>query len=291
VEHVANIFHELVENYRTSKPVNYPITEDQADQANDIASQAEVFIFAHELGHILTSSESLAAERPGEEEYEADRIALELVLGCRHQPLFIPTVKKVYAGAVFAVRVWAGLERLGYQFTGTHPPPSKRLKALREHAVRLFGGRATYLRNATLSISIDRLLEAVERTLAGFDLRERTEQVVANIMAMIIECAKGHLDESKAGSILADELVETMDEDRRTVAKEAAALFCPVQDEGTASSQLEKEAECYGKLISFLPFPSRELFLDEWKKACTPPKQEVDPTSRPASPKDSARQT
>jgi len=35
-----------------------PLTEDQSDLANDIASQAEVFIFAHEIGHILMANPS-----------------------------------------------------------------------------------------------------------------------------------------------------------------------------------------------------------------------------------------
>jgi hypothetical protein len=279
VEHVAKIFRELMENYQISKPVEYPLTNDQSDLANDIASQAEVFIFAHEIGHILiTNSEArVGAERPGDEEYEADRIALELVLGLRQKPLLIPNFRKVYSGAVFAIRVYNGLERLGYKFQGTHPPPSRRLRALRKHAVRLFGGRRAYFRQSTTSFAIDRLLEAVERDLAGFEIRERTEQILANIMAMIIECAKGHLDEGKAASILADELVETMDVDRPDVAKEAAELFCPVKNTDAASAISQKEAECYEKMISLLPHSWRDLFVAEWQKTCARAREVVRP--------------
>lgn len=74
------------------------------------------------------------------------------------------------------------------------------------------------------------------------------------------------MDESKAASILADELVETMDDNRRSVAKDAAELFCAAKNGSAASGELRKEAECYEKMISLLSLPWRDLFVADWKK-------------------------
>lgn len=161
--------------------MRYSLSSEQSDTAGIIALHAEKFVFAHEVSHILISEASRqnGTIQAKENELAADREALALVLG-KHTGAFPSGVRYVYAGAVLAVRVYAGLGRLGYRFRGTHPPPAKRLSALREHAAHLLGGRTGYLSTGTLAFSIDRVLEAAERRLAGFDPSERKDQILAN---------------------------------------------------------------------------------------------------------------
>ena len=218
-----------------------------------------------------------------------------MVLG-KHAGAFPPGVRYVYAGAVLAVRVYAGLERVGYRFKGTHPPPAKRLSALREHAAHLLGGRTGYLSTSTLSFSIDRVLEAAERRLAGFDPSERKDQILANTVALIVECAANRVSDKTAARILSDDVANAMSITRHQVAEEAARLFghpmrcsetqaCrgpspPASDAyavGLNSTRLPthalvpsaEQAQAYSRVSSLFKDSTRQVFLDSWAKECS----------------------
>lgn len=274
VENIALIFSNLMEAYRVGGAIKYPLGTEQSELADMMALHAEMFVFAHEVGHVLIgrSMHRSSELEPAGEEYEADRIALEIVLGnLRPDPALVRVRRMVFAGAIFAVRVYAGLERIGYRFQGTHPPPGKRVRALREHAIRLLGGRPRYLRLATTCFSIDRLMEAVEQKLAGFDPDEKKDQILANIMAVVIECAAGHQNEENMARIVADDLADALARTQREVAEEAAAMFCPMADgrspSGASDERAPREAKSYALIVAGLPQPVRDLFAGAWDRA------------------------
>jgi hypothetical protein len=100
-----------------------------------------------------------------------------------------------YAGAEFALRVYAGLSRLGFKFKESHPSPDQRLKNLRRHARLLCISHRDFIRLTTIAFSNDQLLEAVERQLperiAGpWAVGPTAERTLSSLSVLVEECAK-----------------------------------------------------------------------------------------------------
>jgi len=123
----------------------YEVTLGQKFIANLLATGAERFLLAHELGHVLfamgVQTEVEGAEWPGDsiEEHVADMAGLYLSLS-PYKDVRGETdqlrLMLAYAGAELALQIWGVMERVGLDFVdGVHPPASQRVDALR-HSLR-----------------------------------------------------------------------------------------------------------------------------------------------------------
>jgi hypothetical protein len=119
----------------------YEVTFEQKHLASFIATGAERFLLAHELGHVLFSAGAMPegdlSTRLDDsmEEHVADVTALDLSLqACiaRHGESDPTWLMLAYAGAELALQIWGVMERIGYDFVdGVHPPASQRIAVLR----------------------------------------------------------------------------------------------------------------------------------------------------------------
>ena len=135
---------------------SYGINEHQVQLAGEIASQAECFLIAHEIGHIVVHpggeeipqdlierliSGSFVGFLPPEadawdEEHFADAIAFDLVMGVSNRqvsPLGFQNQLR-YAGIEVMLLIQYALEELGFRVSETHPEAARRLELIRTRA-------------------------------------------------------------------------------------------------------------------------------------------------------------
>ena len=152
-------------------PSDFAISQGQIEIASLLATHAENFVVAHEVGHIVVWLRQ--SGKPGdlspEEEFQADKHALVFILGAAGTAAAMNGISRrmTYARAEFALRAHASLEHLGYKFISTHPLPGVRLQKLREMCKSICGGHRGFMQVSTIAFSYDRLLEDMERKIAG----------------------------------------------------------------------------------------------------------------------------
>src|SRR5262245_38278530 len=135
----------------------YPINRQQMQLAGELSTQAECFLLAHELGHIIVSpaagketSQDLIERLisgsfvgflpPGadtwDEEHFADVIAFDLVMGISSgQVAALGSQNQLrYAGIELMLLIQYALEQFGFRVSDTHPEASLRLEVIRSRA-------------------------------------------------------------------------------------------------------------------------------------------------------------
>jgi hypothetical protein len=160
-----------------SAPAPYKIDLEQVSVATDLANQALVFVVAHEIGHILLELNPqtiLRSDIPKSQavEYGADSYAVSMILGATQRPGMPParfSRRMAYAGAEFALRVFAGLEHVGFRFAQSHPAGDNRLTTIRDIARKLCGSEEAFRQISTIASAFDELLESMEMGLLGCD--------------------------------------------------------------------------------------------------------------------------
>ncbi len=173
------------------------IQEGQREIAEYLATRAEAFVLAHELGHVMIYSgywpdEATAKAFPSEET-QADVFAINLVLRSAQSGQY----RMRYAGIVLAIRVFCLLEKLGFVFpSGKHPLVTHRLKVLKELARELSPNELFYVWMSTIAAAYDEQMEAVENIILGLGPKtsQTAERVAIRLFAMIEEAVKGRLD-------------------------------------------------------------------------------------------------
>lgn len=146
----------------------FPLNMGQMRTAEDLATKAELFVLAHELGNVVADTDPDLAGMPpdmyGTQESFPDAFAVMTML--RSGPRL--GWRMTYAGALFALRIFAGLERMGYKSPGqSHPPPSARLEIVRIGGRRWVGDEVSFTAISTIAMAFDELMEGVENVSAG----------------------------------------------------------------------------------------------------------------------------
>jgi hypothetical protein len=272
---MAEIFRNFMQTKRIAGPQNYPIVQAQIETASGLATCAETFVLAHEIGHIAIWHRRGRGPRrlSRREEIQADRLALTFVLGVEGQPGALQNIspRMAYAGAEFMLRVFSGLGHLGYKFMSTHPPPSHRLKKIRELATELCGGRRGFIKLSTIALSYDQLLEAVERNLAGSQAAKRfvvgvsPERVLSTLAVLIEQCVRKQLTLDFAVQEATVLLTEAPGAVARQAAREAAHMYTvePIPP-GSADEILfaQQEIDTFLELTKRLLAPWNQVFAE-----------------------------
>jgi hypothetical protein len=273
---IEEIFRIFQKTEKIAKPANYPISQDQLEMASTLSTHAEAFVVAHEIGHLQIWEREPNAPRESSLQIErlADEIAVQFVLGLYcNEP--VPRKRMVYAGAEFAVRVFAGLEHLGKYFgQDTHPLPTRRLESIRAAARELCGSHREYVRLIRLATMYDQFLEDMERRIAGparaeFVVGPDPERLLSFIGAQIEECARSGITEQFAVEVLTSGF-ETPPRDAVVqAAVEAANLFL-VEGSADDPALAAAEAAQFVKIAEQLPEPWRTIFDQAIQAAKSP---------------------
>jgi hypothetical protein len=141
---VAEVFWWFQETQSAHGP-DYAINDAQRRIANNLAMEAEAFLLCHEIGHIASDIpgmlEELSDDMPGVDlvehldEFVADFFGAMFVLGTKEDDLSSPNAINLqfrYAGIEFVLQIYRCLEKVGINFSDSHPSATERLDYIRD---------------------------------------------------------------------------------------------------------------------------------------------------------------
>lgn len=183
----------------------YDVTFEQKHIANILATGAERFVLAHELGHVLMAlevSSGLDAIKPSEEEQFVDTAALFWILNaCIRAGGKVGgmEIALAYAGAELALQIWNVMERIGLHFVdGVHPPASERIAELRRSLRGWCETDKTFEAIIVAAKVIERAFNEVGQIILKPDdrvvtYRREAESLVAELKDLLDRCSKGRI--------------------------------------------------------------------------------------------------
>lgn len=166
---------------------DFPVHPAQAIAAGKLAMFAEQFVVAHEMSHFLAGHiptpfsgrkymANLSDDVPSsrwEQEFEADRVGLRVLLG-RNDPYLQAEQVGAYTGADFFLQVMSLFEELAeIPPASTHPPSGLRLKQLRDYARSLCVDDNSWLSLFNHARAIEQLFAQVREAI----LKPSPEQI------------------------------------------------------------------------------------------------------------------
>jgi hypothetical protein len=227
VHKVAQIFLDWEAGKFATEPgfqhASFPIDPQRVRIAEKLATNAEIFILAHELGHVIMDGgdhnryPSPAQWRGAETYPDWLGVRITITAGARLGR------RMMYAGMLFAVRVFSFLERLGQKFPGPHPPPGERLGLVKQMARGMFAHDIEFTAVSTVALSYDEQLEGVENVLLG---RKRvTEQTVERVRVRLWAILEERLKEGISHEQFIKDMKGSLSVVEHATCKEVADTF------------------------------------------------------------------
>jgi hypothetical protein len=162
--------------------------------ASMLATEAESFFLAHEIGHIHNEITAIAEKQSAEtidsawkDELAADEFAIDALLLSRNQSGAPVSLEICYAGAEIAVSVFAGLEAIGVEFEKSHPPASDRLALLRKRLRTQCDDEKTYEQVSALARPLDLVFQNIIEKLASPDWQSFLDRAASEVIAQLDE--------------------------------------------------------------------------------------------------------
>jgi hypothetical protein len=238
----------------------FAITKSVHDWIETLTTCAEMFMVAHEVGHVALR-EGMPPFSSNEEE-SADALAMSF---------YLPAIFALYreeprlglAGAMFAVNIFEGLQRLGVHFSDVYLPQAQRVELVK-HFVLALGPSPQWFHEAfTVAVAYQDMLEDVVNRL---DPRSKPpaqfDRVLVRIISEIEEVTRGRLD---MGKFVAD-LVEIQGRVPASLLEEIARTLCAYYVTKPAPVALlhpdfrKKMGETLMAAIPRMPGPLRSVF-------------------------------
>jgi hypothetical protein len=108
------------------RPAGFDMPDSIRALAERLSTSAELFMLAHEFGHVALDS-GIAQAAHGEDEADADEIGLSYYLRSSTPQIGL---RATLAGMGFAIRITGSLREVGAEFSGAYDPPPERLARL-----------------------------------------------------------------------------------------------------------------------------------------------------------------
>lgn len=177
--------------WRRIENPDFPIAKDVHDWIEMIVTMGELFLLAHELGHVALNS-GIVKPVYENDEVNADHYGFEFLL---------PEAEKrwhkrvAYAGPVIPIRIFASLERLGVQFSDRYPPQAERVKLLREQVHKMCPSEQYFHEVTTIMVAWQDMLDDIENHIDPKSTRALpdAERVLVRLIAELEEVAKGNV--------------------------------------------------------------------------------------------------
>jgi len=179
----------------------FEITQKVHARVGEVAKNTELFLLAHELGHVAIDL-ALVPPSPEKAEVQAD------ALGCRFifslATLGQLDLADLYGAAVLAVRICAGLELGGVVFPKSYPKQAIRLKSLRNAAMSACPSMQYFHEISRIGVAYEDQMDDVEDHIVR-SLRVRppdSERLLIQLIAELLNVALGRLSTREfAGNI------------------------------------------------------------------------------------------
>ncbi|WP_386065688.1 ImmA/IrrE family metallo-endopeptidase [Tahibacter sp. UC22_41] len=198
---IAEIFF-WYERYNIVFGSDYDITIDQIKLGGLITRDAELFLLAHELSHVIVavgrSDGRLRQELSAtDEESFADAIAVQLLMSSVAQPVHGFRLALCMAGVEVALQIWRILAMLGVSVeSGVHPPSETRLGVIRGACRRFFPDEQSYEAAAQIADVFEKVFDRVAEIIlnpaeqAAVYAAEAAD-LIDRIHRLIGECSAG----------------------------------------------------------------------------------------------------
>lgn len=251
----------------------------QSELAGRLARAAQVFVVAHELGHLIKWETEKSAELTSQGEIAADKLGLAMSLGLlRHAaaPLSADDITDSYAGAEFALRLFSALEAIGFDFQADslHPYPKDRLEILRSQAQGILGTAFDFIFVSRRAFSHDLILQRMEDSVAGRPLEaglaiKSPIQGVATLSSWIAMAATVDREPEYAAREFEAIYGRTAGEMRESIAKGFARTYTeePIQGGDSVVSVWRREQQALAAVLSFIEVGCRKWMEDALAKA------------------------
>jgi hypothetical protein len=240
----------------------FPVTDRVRELTEALSTVTELFMLSHELGHVAIHM-GLYPSLPKHAEEDADSCGLLC---------FLPAAEKAVGlrlaifGAVFAVRIFAGLERLGVRFSSRYPPQIRRVALLRA-AIRSRCPTEQHFHEAsTLMVAYQDMMDDVE-TIIDKDKHSVApppdgERILVRLIAELEEVGRGRQKQETLREHLIEVATLVPTEMMRQVA-ETLALF--YMSEASGPTYLPRDIRGrmgmqLAGLIPHLPDPLKRMF-------------------------------
>ena len=128
-----------------------------------LVTGAELFMIAHEYGHVAIDRQLLTAPNHNDE-MSADSLGLDFFVAAMTSKQL--GLRNALASAAFAVRILAGLERIGIKFPAVYPPADQRLENIRTRFAANYCPSALFFDEAsTIMVNYQDLLDDVDNRI------------------------------------------------------------------------------------------------------------------------------
>jgi len=170
--------------------------DDVRSWTNDIVSIAELFILAHEIGHIVLDK-GILLPLTANAEKNADTIGMILVTK-------LPSIGREdlafrFAGAVLAIRIIVGLEKVGVLFSGAYPHQDERLTSISAYMLSICPSRQYFHEISRIAVAYQDMMDTVEgKIVKPPDLvRADTERIIVRLIAQLLQVAQSRVGKEK----------------------------------------------------------------------------------------------
>jgi hypothetical protein len=178
--------------------IRYPtfsIYESIHEWAEVIAAYAELFMLAHEIGHIVVEKKKGQFEDSWEER-SADTIAMLLVSNYANIKGDDRTM--IFAGAVFAIKLIEGLEKTGVKFPKEYPSAKDRIENISKCVLSECPSTQYFYEISRIAVAYEDMMDSVIDILKPRDqLIPDFERILVRLIAEILEVALGRIKKEK----------------------------------------------------------------------------------------------
>lgn len=256
------------------QPLNQPLPDAAAERADQLARAAIIFILTHELAHVLEYkpekddlSETEQVSPILQEELWADSAAIRTILQYSQHRGRGGSIRTDLAGAIVALRILSGLEKLGHHFPGHYPPPEQRLitlwSAIRE-LIETEETEAAYWYKTTMAYAFDELMETAENLalLQGPTAALTPERIFSRICSALEEVVHERLSLERALQVINFDLNRASTAILRDVASTAKRVLRPLRPPFIAIGSVAVQHKIAMLFMELLPkFPARARIL------------------------------
>ena len=144
---------------RSIKYPLFPTTDKILERVLEFSKCTELFLLAHELGHVEMDC-GIVPQTSENVEVRADEIGCKILFGVASWGII--DLANLYGAAILAVRVCAGLEYVGFEFSRSYPQQSIRLQCLRSAALSFCPSVQYFHEISRIGVAYQDQMDAVE---------------------------------------------------------------------------------------------------------------------------------
>jgi hypothetical protein len=188
-------FRGLPWNLSLIKYPTFDILESIHQWAEAIATCAELFMLAHEIGHIVLEKKKTQLLSFSEER-EADTIATLLVTNYATKKG--DDYSMFFAGAIFAIKIIEGLEKVGVQFPLGYPPAKQRIENVSACLLSSCPSTQYFHEISRIAVAYQDMMDSVLSSVKPLNpMKPNLDRIIGRLITELLEVVLGRTTKMK----------------------------------------------------------------------------------------------